>query len=139
MDSVNWACLNKSYLWTTTKGGTTSYGNIFEVFAPNREDQKALIIKNFRLLLQSPGVDVRALVYTKLGTYKGFELDASAWTLICDTTMMSNLFQEFMKMLDRDCDDIHIVGPERYFYVTFKKSTLLYTQGKCGYEVTTPV
>jgi len=75
-----------STLTTTYDGVYTASGIMFNIKATSNP----IIIKGMNINTRSSNVQTRILIYTKVGSYKGFEKNETAWQLYMNDTVSSN-------------------------------------------------
>ena len=75
-----------STLTTTYDGVYTASGIMFNIKATSNP----IIIKSMNINTRKNNVQTRILIYTKVGSYKGFETNETAWQLYMNNTVLSN-------------------------------------------------
>lgn len=78
-------CIEKSVVSTALTGTTGAYGNMFTVVGV--DEPVKIISMDFHASQADTTVTVK--VFTKIGDYKGFEAEPSAWTPIAETSVVS--------------------------------------------------
>ena len=113
-----------SKLVTTFVGGNGQAGNMFDVTT-----NKAIVVKSFDIHTYSTS-SVRVLVFTKKGSYTGFETNRAEWTQICDTRVYAVGSPNPTPIPKEAVIPVTIAaGETQAFYVTLTESKIRYTNG----------
>lgn len=113
-------------LETTMGGGNGQAGNMYDILAMNDIDIQGISHIHINSLDM-----VVVEIYTKAGSYRGFERDESAWTLIATASVKGSGKGE-RTLLPEDLFDATIVvnaGETQGFYVTLTTAQMRYTDG----------
>ena len=117
-------CTAMSRLASSTEGGTASYGTMFTVSTLN----EPLSITSLEFLA---GVDnmISVRVFTKIGDYKGYESDKSAWLKIADASLRSAGNGVGTEIPEDLFIPVHMKSNQtRAFYVTMSEPNLVYSE-----------
>jgi len=113
-----------SSITTTFVGGNGQAGNMFDVTT-----NKRIKVKSFDIHTYSD-TSVRVLVFTKKGTYEGFEKVQTAWTKICDTLVYGAGSPNPTRIPREAVTSVTIrAGETQAFYVTMTDPNIRYTNG----------
>jgi hypothetical protein len=113
-----------SKLTTLFAGGNGQAGNMFDVTT-----NKAIVVKSFDIHTYSTS-SVRVLVFTKKGTYAGFEKNRAEWTQICDTRVFGLGSPNPTPIPKEAVIPVTVAaGETQAFYVTLTESKIRYTNG----------
>ena len=103
-------------------GTSGQAGNLFDI-----EAVKEIQILGFDIRIQGGVTNFTAEVYTKAGTYVGFESNAAAWTLIQRATGVRNTGGALTPLPLLPNPIVIPAGAKQSFYVTITVNGLLYT------------
>lgn len=111
-------------LMTSFQGGNGQAGNMIDIEATQEITVQAFDIHTYS------SASVRVLVYTKPGTYVGFDKDISGWDLICDTTVVGQGSPNPTHIPESAVTPVVIPeGQVQAFYITLTESKIRYTNG----------
>lgn len=111
-------------LLTSFQGGNGQAGNMIDIVAHQPITVKAFDIHTY----SNATVDV--LVYTKKGTYKGFDKDENAWELICEAQVMGQGSPNPTHVAAEHVTPVVIeAGQTQAFYITLTERSIRYTNG----------
>jgi subtilisin-like proprotein convertase family protein len=113
-----------SSLTTTFAGGNGQSGNMFDIMAIND-----LTVDSFDISFDS-GVTDDVEIYTKTGTWVGFDADPAAWTLLTTVTGVTSAGDNVPTPLNLNLGVDVLAGETVAFYVTLTTTTAInYTNG----------
>jgi hypothetical protein len=113
---------------TTTlfAGGNGQAGNMFVVQA----HQEPITIFSIDIHTYSKNPNLEVMIYTKAGSFWGYETSADGWTKICDTTVQGLGTPNPTPIPASAIQEVTIQpGDMQSFYVTLTTSTIRYTNG----------
>jgi hypothetical protein len=114
-------------LITTFVGGNGQAGNMFTVQA----HQQPITIFSIDIHTYSKDPDLKVVIYTKSGSFWGYETSADGWTKICDTTVQGLGTPNPTPIPTSAIQEVTIQpGDMQSFYVTLDKATMRYTNGR---------
>jgi hypothetical protein len=114
-------------LATTFEGGNSQAGNMFTIQAK----EYPVIITSFDIHTSSTVKKTRVLIYTKKGSYEGFEDSKTGWTVICNKDVQGQGSLEPTTVPDNFVNDVTIhPGEMQSFYVSLSQPNILYTNGQ---------
>jgi hypothetical protein len=116
-------CTNVASLETTMEGGTGSYGNMFTVTAKAR-----LAVTTVDMNIGSTD-QIYVEVFTKEGTYKGFEEDPGAWTRVSATNVTGSGTGIGTSIPYQDFTAVNMLENQTWaFYVTLSTADIKYSR-----------
>ena len=99
---------------------------MFEVQAHHQ----SITIVSMDIHTYSKNSDVEVMIYTKSGSFWGFETSADGWTKICDTTVQGLGTPNPTPIPASAIQEVTIQpGDMQSFYVTLTQATIRYTNG----------
>jgi hypothetical protein len=107
-------------------GGNGQAGNMFVVQA----HQEPITIFSIDIHTYSKDPDLKVMIYTKAGSFWGYETSADGWTKICDTTVQGLGSPNPTPIPASAIQEVTIQpGDTQSFYVTMAKPIIRYTNG----------
>mmetsp|Transcript_2534 Transcript_2534/g.3863 ORF Transcript_2534/g.3863 Transcript_2534/m.3863 type:complete len:1190 (+) Transcript_2534:56-3625(+) len=120
-------CTNTAWLETPLDGGTGSYGNMFTITAQERISITSMDIN------VGTSNQVYVEVYTKPGSYKGYEDRPNAWTRVAAVNLVGADDGNPTVIDDVDFEDIHMrSGQLQSIYVTLDSPDIKYSRTYSG-------
>jgi hypothetical protein len=112
---------------TTTAAGNGQSGTMFNVVNTSATD---MIIGSFDQCFLSAGTSAQIQIYTKAGTWSGFDSNPSAWTLVGSTTNFAHGIAPALDPLPIPVNVTIASGATQAFYITGDSATTVaYTVG----------
>jgi hypothetical protein len=112
---------------TTFAGGNGQAGNMFVVQAHH----EAITIFSVDIHTYSKDPDLEVLIYTRPGSFWGYETSADGWEKICDTTVQGLGTADPTPVRANAIKEVTVQpGATQSFYVTLTKATIRYTNGQ---------
>lgn len=117
----------KSLKSSSFSGNSGSYGNHFEIIA-----FKPMAIRSLDFHTDLTEA-TRVQVWTRQGSYIGYERDASAWRQVCDTVVTGKGYMNLTPIPEQYFSNVYVdKGSKVSFYVTLETPNLRYTKGDTG-------
>jgi hypothetical protein len=111
---------------TTFAGGNGQAGNMFIVQA----HQEPITIFSFDIHTYSKDPELEVVIYTRFGSFWGYETSADGWTKICDTFIQGLGTPNATPIPASAIEEVTIQRDDmQSFYVTLAKATIRYTNG----------
>jgi len=109
-------------------GGSSDYGYMFDVRAKEKQE---LMIFRFAAIHTKRIMNYKYRVYTKNGSYRGYEQNPTVWTLVGDATVMGAGANQYTGTASFKSPDFVTVLAEttQAFYVVLDQPDLVYTNG----------
>ena len=112
---------------TTTAAGNGQNGTMFNIV---NTSATAITIGSFDQCFLGAGTSAQIQIYTKAGTWSGFESNASAWTLVGSTTNFAHGVAPALDPLPIPVNVTIAAGATQGFYITGDTgTTVAYTSG----------
>lgn len=117
----------KSIKSSSFSGNSGSFGNHFEMIAFKPMAIRSL---DFHTDLKEP---TRVQVWTRQGSYVGYERDASAWRQVCDTVVTGKGYMQLTPIPEQYFSNVYVdKGSKVSFYITLETPNIRYTKADTG-------